>query len=681
MNLSRIVWMSLVTASASLEASQPAGSDSGIRWTSEPISAELGLVDVAVDPTPGTSEGFELAFDNRGAASETERVVLHKTGDPKEQRWHARLMHNPAAGDAGCISFWLREAGRPEGAWQGPFRAPTGSAQGPPAWALGAVWYQVFPERFSNGNPRNDPTGPGVFRRGWGQAWEEVTPAEVEAAWARAEGQPDVYRYDVRQAGSALYGVATARRYGGDLEGLCARLDSLRDLGVTAVYLNPVFDAPSMHKYDAADYRHIDPTFAGDDPAERPEGETLDPATWRWTDADRYLIDTLLPAARARGIRIILDGVWNHTSTRFWAFADIARHGPASPYVGWYDVQFTEGRLTGWQGWNGWNGGLPQFARGADGNIVAPVRAHIADITRRWMDPNGDGDPSDGIDGWRLDVAKDIPTAFWREWCPLVRSINPNAIMIGEVWFADHERVGDGLLDAQMNYPFAMAAVRWLDGRPGFGSRELGAALNAALGQTERINLAQMNLLDSHDTARVATMLNNPGRGYGGNEKPGRGAPGYRTARPGPDVYKRVVLGAALQATWPGSPMVYAGDEWGEFGADDPDDRKPVPWPDLGPYQDGDEAPDATVRDRYREWMRLRGDPVVGPVLRYGSVEPVDTGSAEVFGFVRELNATRVFIVLNRGDTAIDAAGVLTGLGQDTLVGGLSARWWLLGNP
>jgi cyclomaltodextrinase len=650
-----------------------------IDWRVEPISGELRLLDLIV-PARGAGEaGVEVAIDSGGMPSE--RVIRMGSGTAgREAVWRVRLMGTPGGDDAGSVRFWLRPVG--EVAWSGPFQAAASPLEGSatPAWALGAVWYQVFPERFANGNRKNDPEGPGVSRRAWGSAWASVTAAEIEAARARAPGAGR-QRADAGESGSALYQVATSRRYGGDLEGVHQKLDVLADLGITALYFNPIFDAPSMHKYDAADYRHVDPTLAGDDPGERPAGEGLDPTTWRWTSADRFLIDTLLPAARGRGMRVVLDGVWNHTSTSFWAFRDVAQRGKSSPFAGWFQASFEGDRLSGWVGWpNRRNGSLPQFARGEDGNIVAPVRAHIADITRRWMDPDGDGDPSDGIDGWRLDVAPDIPTSFWREWCPLVRSINPEAVMIGETWFTDRDRIGDGMFHAQMNYPVAMAIVKWLDGREGFGAGEFRAAVEAASVHPARINLAQMNLLGSHDTARLATMLNNPGRGYGGREKIAAGAEDYRTERPPAWVYDLVVLGVAMQATLPGSPMVYGGDEWGVYGADDPDDRKPIPWPEAGPYDDPDERPSSELRERYRTWLQLRSDPEVGPVLRYGSLEWVETGSPEVVALSRRLNSKEVLIILNRDDAPFDAAA-LVGMPSGSAAGklpGRSAGWWLV---
>jgi cyclomaltodextrinase / maltogenic alpha-amylase / neopullulanase len=680
MNLTFLALGGLMLTNSAL-ASAPMDDPRAPAWRIEPICGDLGLMDVLIAGAPDAA-GFEVALegvDGRGRA-----IPCHPGLDDGRPAWRTRVMTEPSPD--GVVRFWIRDLARGDGGWDGPFdgRPAPGPELAPPAWALGAVWYQVFPERFANGNKGNDPSGPEIFRKDWNSAWEKVGVEEVEAARARASSWPLRYRLDPEQAGGALYSVVLARRYGGDLEGLAGRLDQLADLGVTALYLNPVFASPSLHKYDASDYRHVDPTLAGAGGEPATDGETLEPATWGWTSADRYLIDTLLPEARRRGIRVVVDGVWNHTSTRFWAFEDMRKNGSGSPFSGWYNASFADGRLDAWKGWDRANGNLPEFARGEDGNLVRPVRDHIADITRRWMDPDGDGNPADGIDGWRLDVANDMPMSFWQEWCALVRRINPAAVMIGELWFIAKDHLRGGVFDSQMNYPFARAAIAWLDGRPGFGSRELGEALMAASDHPARVNLAQMNLLGSHDTARLATMLANPGRGYGGQEKIAHGADAYFTGRPGPEIYDLVVLGVALQVLWPGSPMVYGGDEWGVFGADDPDDRKPVPWPDCGPYENPEEAPDPALRDRFRGWLRLRSDPIAAPVLRFGDVRLLDAGEPDVFAFIRSVNGRQVVAVLNRGLAGYSMASLAArvgGLPPDAEVHSRSAAWWLLPDP
>ena len=248
------------------------------------------------------------------------------------------------------------------------------------------------------------------------------------------------------------------RRLGGDLQGVLDRVPYLDSLGVTAVYFNPVFWAASLHKYDATSYHHIDPYFGPD-----PEGdiamvanETSDPATWVMTSADR-LFFRLVDALHQRGIKVVLDGVFNHTGTQFWAFQNLALRQQASPYADWYEVTAWDDPATpqsefDWTGWWGYKP-LAVLANNADGTDLLPaVKAHVWDATRRWMDPNGDGDPSDGIDGWRLDVAGEVPDGFWRDWNALVHEINPDALTIAEEWGDATDYLSRAGFQSTMNY-------------------------------------------------------------------------------------------------------------------------------------------------------------------------------------------------------------------------------------
>ena len=192
----------------------------------------------------------------------------------------------------------------------------TAAQPAPPAWAQDAVWYQIFPERFANGDPANDPTRASLENPdAVGEDWA-VTPWTADwyarAPWETARG-PDFYDDGVFD-----------RRLGGDLQGVIDRIPYLDSIGVTAVYFNPVFWAASLHKYDATSYHHIDPFF-GPDPAgdvAMVADETADPNTWVWTSADRLFLD-MVDAFHQRGIRVVIDGVFNHTGTRFWAFEDV----------------------------------------------------------------------------------------------------------------------------------------------------------------------------------------------------------------------------------------------------------------------------------------------------------------------------------------------------------------------
>jgi len=556
-----------------------------------------------------------------------------------------------------------------------PAGRSVGPSAKPPAWSLGRVWYQVFPERFSNGDPANDPDTFGGTVLPWDAPWYETEPIEIEAAWNRRLSDPRVFGYGASRAGGAFDAVVFQRRYGGDLQGVVERLDHIRSLGADGLYLCPVFASRSLHKYDARDHRHVDPAFgpavSGRDVSFDVPDDPADETTWLWTAGDRYLVDVVIPEARARGMRVMLDGVWNHVGLDHWAFRDVQENGRASPFAEWFDADFDhDGRLVGWEGWSRRNGPLPEFLQ-VGGDLNAGAKAHLFAVTRRWMDPNGDGDPSDGIDGWRLDVAAEVGRAFWKDWRALVKSINPEALIVAEIWH-DADAWFDGTaFDAQMQYPFAFAGTDWLGRTPGFDAAGFVSAMERVTGTRRGIDLAQLTLLASHDTERLASMLSNP-RGDGFYD---RGASrgdvwaGRYEPEPTAAALERSVLGAALQAVWPGSPMVYGGDEWGLPGADDPSNRVPIPWDTVT----GDPAA-VGVRDEYAAWFGLRDDAEVGPVLRYGSVRRVEHPHERVLAVSRRLNGVRVVAVLNAADRPVRASGIAERWGvRRALVGGESS--------
>ena len=656
-----------------------------------PISPGLGLVDVGLSTLPGDAESVVLyatTTDERGGVEPLAVPMRRSTDFAGFDRWTARLRTGQRSftytfsvldGDAEYLSPTYTGDLPPD-----PLKIPD--------WAMGAVWYQIFAERFRNGNPLNDPSGESVFLKEWASDWYTVTPDE-EAAWRE--------RYDVapdepmpERVGGPLYHVVFDRRYGGDLQGVAEKLDELEGLGVTAIYFNPVFEAESMHKYDATDFRHIDdnsgaPASAGRTPDlwTVPEGETLDPETWVWTPADRYFIDEFLPAARARGIRVVIDGVFNHTGRRFFAFQDVLENGKDSPYADWYYVEFDDdGNVASWTAWDGPSGWLPKFRQTPEGDLVAPVKKHLFEITERWMDPNGDGDPSDGVDGWRLDVPLDIGGAqgapFWKSWRTHVKRINPDAIIIAEIW--DDPGAAPFLrgdhFDTQMHYPFATAVTEWLAVKPGMTATELAQRLDDAFDDAPQTNLVHQNLFSSHDTDRYVSKLLNPGRSYDGGNRIQDGDR-YDDSRPPDEIYDLSMVGVAIQATYLGAPMIYYGAEYGMWGADDPTDRKPLPWPDAGENLNPTDNVVEGVRDRYARWFNLRSEPTVGPILRYGDLRHLDTGDPGVFAFERALNGDRVVVVANREATPFDASALVPDGASDagdTTVAPRSARFWLV---
>lgn len=536
-----------------------------------------------------------------------------------------------------------------------------------PGWAADAVWYQVFPERFANGDPANDPTRESL-----------AAPGRVPEGWAVTPWTGDWYRQAEweRQRGGFYRGVYD-RRYGGDLRGVIERLDYLAELGVNAIYFNPLFHAASLHKYDATSFHHIDPHF-GPDPAgdlALIAGETEDPESWKWTSADHLFLE-LLEACHQRGLRVVIDGVFNHTGRNCFAFQDLLERQADSPYKDWYVVRSLDDPTTSanefqYEGWWG-AASLPIFADSPGGDdLAAGPKAYVYAITRRWMDPDGDGDPSDGVDGWRLDVANEVPTGFWSGWNRLVREINADAYTVAEHWDATAPLLDAGGFSAAMNYHgFAQPVKGFLiDGRLP-ASRFALLLVDRMLAHPERRRHAMQNLIDSHDTPRVASMIINARRqppyenvatfDYDDSRwGSAQGSSRYEIRAPRREERRLQRMVAVLQATCVGAPTLYYGTEAGMWGGDDPDDRKPMVWPDLT-YDD--EATDPRNRSRladpvrfdhglqtfYHYVLAMRSSL---PALRRGGFEVLKTDdAAKALVFRRQLGEQSVYVVVNRGN-------------------------------
>lgn len=514
-----------------------------------------------------------------------------------------------------------------------------------PDWAKDIVWYQIFPERFNNGDQSNDPTRESLDYseyvsanwkvRGWESEWFERDEWEKEMA-------------------PHFHETLQHRRYGGDLQGVLDRLDYLKALGITGIYFNPLFYANSLHKYDGRSFHHIDPHFGPD-----PEGdlaliaqETSNPRTWQWTAADKLFLK-LLSEAKKRGIRVIIDGVWNHSGRDFFAFADILKKGQESPYTQWYNIiRFDNPRTKedefDYHAWYGFKS-LPEFANDPSGNTLRPgPKYYVFKATQRWMDPNGDGDPSDGIDGWRLDVAEEVPNGFWKEWHAYIRKINPEVFTSAEIWGSASSYLDTTHFGSAMNYRgFAIPVKGWLiDGR--IPASEFSERLDEERYSHGDRAYALQNLVDSHDTQRVASAIANRNTwdhyksddwfDYDDGERVNARTWGYNNGPPeeaGRRIWKMVAL---FQATYVGAPMIYYGTEVGMWGADDPEDRMPTWWHRF----------DEDMFKTYQSALRLRHK---HPVLRRGHYRVIDTrDDAQVFVFERKLGEERLVIVLNRGE-------------------------------
>lgn len=507
-----------------------------------------------------------------------------------------------------------------------------------PEWAKHAVWYQIFPERFRNGDPSNDP-GDADFENllPWTADWWENHPQHGEAA-----GQANFYTGE---------GNVWKRRFGGDIQGVREKLPYLRRLGVNAIYFNPVFEGDSMHKYDASDFRHIDDNFGvkGDLPV---EGETDDPATWQWSESDKVFLEFIQEAHR-QGFKVVIDGVFNHVGQSHPFFQDVLKNGKDSKYADWFEIidwgtGGTPGEPGGiqWRAWDRDNGHLPVFKKDPDKGLAPGPYAHIMAITERWLAP--DGDPSKGIDGWRLDVPGDIPHPFWIEWRKVVKAAKPDAYITGEIWDWAQPWLQGDQFDAVMNYRFAVAAQQFfVNEEQAISPSEFNSRLNEMIfAYPLQVALVQQNLFDSHDTDRLLSMFVNPDLPYDGANRIQDNGPNYDKSPPTDEHYTRARQAVTFQMTFLGAPMVYYGNEAGMFSPDDPSNRKPMWWPDLEPFDNPKFKFNEAFFDHHRRAIAARNQL---PALRTGFFRPlVIDDDRGIYGFVRELDGERVYVIMNR---------------------------------
>ncbi|MCK4663630.1 MAG: alpha-glucosidase C-terminal domain-containing protein [Bacteroidales bacterium] len=542
-----------------------------------------------------------------------------------------------------------------------------------PQWAKSVVWYQIFPERFRNGDSTNNPTVKDIMGADpveppkswnihpWGSDWYELLDYE------KTNGEKDLWKHLLR------------RRYGGDLQGVIDKLDYLKNLGISAIYLNPVFDSPSLHKYDAASYHHIDPNFGPDPVGDRQlieQENPINPETWVWTKADKLALQ-LIEEAHKRDIRIIFDGVFNHVGINCFAFKDLLKNQQQSAYKDWFTVKSWDNPETGetfdYEGWFGVKS-LPEFKEDSNG-IVSGPRDYIFNITKRWMNPNNKGTQF-GIDGWRLDVAFCVGHPFWKEWRKLVRSINPEAYLTAEIVSTPDKVIpymqGDEF-DGEMNYNFAFTCAEFF-----FNPDNIG--INAAEFDKKLRELRELypkgvayvcqNLFNSHDVNRIGSYIVNRGIGnfrnwgeYYGLSKAAEN-PEYSVRKPNEEEIKLQKLFIIMQMTYVGAPMIYYGDEVGMWGANDPDCRKPMVWDDIQ-YADEVYNPDGSVRNKadkveinydlfahYKKLIQIRNN---HKALQLGDFKTLITDDKkEIYAFSRNYKNETVIVVLNNSNSLQD---------------------------
>jgi glycosidase len=520
-----------------------------------------------------------------------------------------------------------------------------------PEWARGCIWYRIIPDRFWNADSGNDATERDLFpdgRRRWSRSawtanWYELT--ETERAFSES-----------------FYVCAPLRQYGGDIDGIIARLPYLDSLGVDGILLTPPFEAGSYHKYDIISYHHIDRHFGPVVPVdtallrrERPE----DPKTWYFTAADRKFLE-LVRALHERGKKVVVDVQFAHVGANFWAFRDLLEKQEKSVYADWFYVdewdrpetpEVSEFRYKSMWGISA----FPVLRRDSLALARGP-RDYIFASVRRWMDPDGDGNPSDGIDGWRVELAGELSPAFWGEWMAMVRAINPQCFVMG------------GPMPGGAPTPFHVedndiftrnVSLFFLNER--ITPTQLDNAVATMHGGDYLQADAHMNRIGNHETDRLASMCVNRAVAYE-TANSFETNPAYLLRPPSTaEELRRRQLLLLFQFTCPGSPLIYYGDEAGMWGGDDPDCRKPMLWRDLE-FDDecaravnGDTASypvrvDSSVSARYHTLIRLRREHIA---LRQGAMKTMLLDDVRMlYGYERNSGADRAYLLFNLSNVA-----------------------------
>ncbi len=479
------------------------------------------------------------------------RDPLQRLGNVQGREFFSATIEAP--GDLEYV-FHLHACGedrwvRPSGAntWFN-FTTKQHAAFDTPAWVRDAIFYQIFPDRFCNGDRRTDP--PGV------EAW----------------GSTPTFRNFM----------------GGDLRGILDKLDYLDDLGVNALYLTPIFKSGSNHKYDTIDYFTVDPHFG-----------------------DMALLRRLVKSCHKRGLRVVLDAVFNHCSHHHPHFLDVRKNGERSRYWDWFHVKkwpipdsFAKHKdaLEWYDCWWGY-ATLPKL------NYANPaVEEYFLKVAQYWI-------REAGIDGWRLDVPNEVTQSFWPKFRRVVKKANPDAYIVGEIWEDASAWLTGDQFDAVMNYRFQKALL-------GFFAEETmdATTLDQTLRQLmldypEQATAVMLNLLGSHDTQRPMTAAKG-------------------------DVASLKLM-ATLQFTFEGAPCIYYGDEIGMEGGKDPDCRRCYPW----------DKPDRKKRGLFEYYRKLVAIRKANPALRSGTFHPLVIDNArEVYAFERRLPDNHCIVALNRSD-------------------------------
>ena len=500
-----------------------------------------------------------------------------------------------------------------------------------PQWAKGAVQYQIFTDRFCNGDPTNDVVD--------NEYYYIVGHSKHQDNWDAPPTDTDVRYF-----------------YGGDIQGIIDKLDYLQDLGIEVLYLNPIFVSPSSHKYDCQDYEHIDPHFGviTDD---------VDHVMQMWEKHNGYapkyirrvtsmenleksdvLFARFCQELHKRGMRIILDGVFNHCgSFNKWmdyegiylgkaGFQPGAYQSVHSPYRSYFHFNDSgNGRSPAYEGWWGYST-LPKL----NYEDSPDLQEAIMKIAEKWLSPPY------SIDGWRLEVAADLGHSpafnhkFWKEFRRRVKAVNPDALIIAEHYGDPSDWLDGTQWDSVMNYDAFMEPVTWFltgmekhsdsyrDDLYQNGSAFFGIMKDKMARLSYPSLMSAMNELSNHDHSRFLTRTN---RMIGRTTTLGPAAAGNGINK---GIFREAVV---IQMSWPGAPTVYYADEAGQVGWTDPDNRRTYPW--------GKE--DKTLLELHRDMIALRKELTV---LKDGSLKPLLEDYGRI-AYARFDDQTRVVVAVN----------------------------------
>ncbi|HEX7065965.1 MAG TPA: glycoside hydrolase family 13 protein [Bacillales bacterium] len=357
-----------------------------------------------------------------------------------------------------------------------------------PEWVKDTVWYQIFPERFANGDTSNDP--------------------KRALSWGSTEPTPTNF-------------------FGGDFQGVIDHLDYLEDLGISGIYFTPIFKAHSNHKYDTIDYMEIDPQFG-----------------------DKEKFRQLVKKCHEKGIRVMLDAVFNHSGYYFPQFQDVLENGAKSRYKDWFHIKDFPIQRNPAPNYDtfAFEPNMPKL------NTENPeVRNFLLKVATYWIEEFD-------IDGWRLDVANEVDHHFWRDFRRVVKTVKPDTYILGEIWHDSMPWLQGDQFDAVMNYPFTLAALEYFANGTKKADSFANDITNVLNAYPKNINEVAFNLLGSHDTPRVLTEC--------GENK------------------QKAKLLYLFQFTFTGTPCIYYGDEIGMTGGGDPGCRKCMLWDKSAQDQD-----------------------------------------------------------------------------------------------